>query len=230
MTRVWAYSQCTGTNLVTMLALADWADDDGLCWPSLPQLAKKSRVTIGQVCKVLTVLESLGELHRERSSGGRNKRTRYRVSVTENTLTGNSVADNSVVENSVIQASKTLSPVRGALNRHRTVNNSARTKPARSSAPDPRVKILISAFSDKYFAKVGSRPTITGKEAKALQGLLAAGHDVLAIETIMDRYFANNFYSQIGFDAAGFAKAFNRLNSAGAKKRHNYENGAFPSL
>jgi hypothetical protein len=30
----------------------------------------------------------------------------------------------------------------------------------------------------------------------------------------MDRYFADDFYNKIGFDATGFAKALNRLNSA----------------
>ncbi len=42
----------------------------------------------------------------------------------------------------------------------------------------------------------------------------------------MDLYFADKFYSQHGFDATGFAKAFNKLNSAAAKKPHNYRGEA----
>ena len=115
MARVWAHSQCAGTELLTVLALADWADDDGWCWPSLHKLAGKVRVTVNQVCKILTAIEQqTGEVHRERSSGGRNKRTRYRVVVPENSVTDNSVADNSVVENSVIHAQKTVSQTREA--------------------------------------------------------------------------------------------------------------------
>jgi hypothetical protein len=95
---------------------------------------------------------------------------------------------------------------------------------------DPRVKTLIAAFIDKYLATVGSRPVITGKEADSLKRLLTAGHDVPAIEAAMDHYFAADFYRKTGFDAGGFAKAFNRLNSAGAKKRHDYDDGAFPAL
>jgi len=100
-------------------------------------------------------------------------------------------------------------------------------KNATAPTPNPRVKTLIDAFSDKYLARVGSRPVITKKNGASLKRLLT-GHEVSTIETAMDRYFADKFYSETGFDVAVFAKAFNRLNSAGAKKRHNYEDGAFP--
>src|SRR5262249_30605649 len=125
MARVWAHSGCAGTELLTVLALADWADDDGWCWPSLPKLAKKTRVTVSQLCKTLTAIEQrTGEIYRERSTGRRNRRTRYPVTVTENSVADNSVAGNSVVENSVIHAPKTVSPTRGAYIRHRTINKS----------------------------------------------------------------------------------------------------------
>jgi phage replication O-like protein O len=109
-------------------------------------------------------------------------------------------------------------------------SNSATRKKRDRADTDPRVKTLIAAFSDKYLARVGSHPVITQKDGASLKRLLTGGHDVPTIEAAMDRYFANEFYSKTGYDAAGFAKAFNRLNSAGAKKRHNYEDGAFPSL
>jgi hypothetical protein len=108
-------------------------------------------------------------------------------------------------------------------------NNSASRKKRERADTDPRVKTLIAAFSDKYLAIVGSRPIVTGKEAASFKRLLVHGRDVPVIEAAMDRYFANDFYRKTGFDAGGFAKAFNRLNSAGARKKHNYEEGAFPA-
>jgi hypothetical protein len=56
--------------------------------------------------------------------------------------------------------------------------------------------------------------TVFRKSANRSSGLLTAGHDVPAVEAVMDRYLADDFYNKIGFDAAGFAKPFNRLNSA----------------
>jgi DNA-binding MarR family transcriptional regulator len=213
MSRVWAYSRCTGTDLVTVLALADWADDDGWSWPSLPQLARKSRVTIGQICKILTAIEQAGELHRERSSGGRRRRTRYRVTLSENSLVENTVTGNSVAENTLIQASKTLSPVRGALNRHRTVNKNNSARKARGS--DPRVTALIHAFADKFLKTVGKAyQPVWGKDGAHLKRLLATGEEPAEIEKVMDRYFEDDFYRRTGFDVSRFAGAFNAINSA----------------
>jgi uncharacterized phage protein (TIGR02220 family) len=43
MADVWASSPAKSTELLTLLALADYADDDGKCWPSIDSLAKKLR-------------------------------------------------------------------------------------------------------------------------------------------------------------------------------------------
>jgi hypothetical protein len=110
-----------------------------------------------------------------------------------------------------------------------TKKSSARTKRTRKPDSDPRIKTLITAFFEKFQVAAGSAPVITGKDAASFKRLLAAGHDVPAIVSAMDRYFADEFYRRIGFDAAGFAKAFNRLNSASAKKHHNFEEGMFPA-
>jgi uncharacterized phage protein (TIGR02220 family) len=127
--------------LVTVLALADWADDDGWCWPSLTKLAQKARVTVSHVCKILSAIEQgTGEVHRERSTGGKNHRTRYRVTVTENSVTDNSVVGNSVAGNSVTQAYQTVSPVTHAIIRHRTVNKREATESDNPIPDSPSTK------------------------------------------------------------------------------------------
>jgi DNA-binding MarR family transcriptional regulator len=77
MARVWAHSQRKDGELLVMLALADFANDAGESWPSLEVLAQKARLTKRQVCKVLDKLQAAEEIRRERSTGGRNRRTRY---------------------------------------------------------------------------------------------------------------------------------------------------------
>lgn len=45
MSRVWESFPKGGAELLTILALADWADDDGYCFPSVASVATKTRVT-----------------------------------------------------------------------------------------------------------------------------------------------------------------------------------------
>lgn len=84
MARVWAQSSRKDGELLVLLALADFANDQGECWPSMPVLAQKARLTDRQTRKVLNKLEEIGEIRRIRSTGGRNKRNRYIVALAQN--------------------------------------------------------------------------------------------------------------------------------------------------
>jgi DNA-binding MarR family transcriptional regulator len=129
MARVWAHSQCEGGELLVMLALADFSNDAGESWPSLEVLAQKARLTKRQVCKVLDKLQAAGEIWRERSTGGRNRRTRYFIALnpTENSEI-KTVKKEHCNKNSVFQDKETVSSSSHALNRHRTVNKRESTE------------------------------------------------------------------------------------------------------
>lgn len=61
MTRVWAEADAKGSELLMMLALADFAHDDGTkAFPSVPTLAAKSRMSKRSVQRILRVLEDRG--------------------------------------------------------------------------------------------------------------------------------------------------------------------------
>lgn len=97
MTAVWDKgTRYAEGSLLVLLAMADWANDDGRCFPSMPELAAKSRLTERQVYAVLKllkadcVLESTGEVairdlkgktwrFLKGESGGRGRRTVYRI-------------------------------------------------------------------------------------------------------------------------------------------------------
>lgn len=73
LSRVWDYSQHEGSALLIMLALADYANDGGYCFPSIPALARKARVSERTVMRLLKEIEESGEvtiLHK-RNSGNR---------------------------------------------------------------------------------------------------------------------------------------------------------------
>ena len=70
MTHVWKYSQHKGSALLTLLAIADCAHDDGTnAYPSIGTLAEKTRMTERNVQLVLKTLEASQELAIKRNAG-----------------------------------------------------------------------------------------------------------------------------------------------------------------
>lgn len=62
MTKVWDNSRQEGSHLLLMLALADYADDQGRSFPAVSTLAKKVRLGDRQVRYILRKLEEDGEI------------------------------------------------------------------------------------------------------------------------------------------------------------------------
>lgn len=84
-----------GSALLVLLALADWSDDDGRCWPSISNVADKSRLSRSQTQRVVHQLVADGHLVIEgNATGGPPGATRrYRIVV--DTLTGRTRATGS---------------------------------------------------------------------------------------------------------------------------------------
>jgi hypothetical protein len=80
MTWVWANSPYSGERLLLHLALADFANDDGECFPSHGTLAKKARCSQGWVSQTIKqmIADSLIEIV-EPAGQGRGKVGRYRL-------------------------------------------------------------------------------------------------------------------------------------------------------
>lgn len=53
MTHVWDSYPGGGSELLALLALADWGDDAGRCWPSMAKIAEKTRLSRSQAQRVL---------------------------------------------------------------------------------------------------------------------------------------------------------------------------------
>jgi hypothetical protein len=62
MSQVWEESEHSGGKLLVLLALADAANDEGICWPSIATLALKSRMSERNVQRLLRELELSGEI------------------------------------------------------------------------------------------------------------------------------------------------------------------------
>ena len=67
--RVWASSSQRGGALIVLLAIADFADDDGFAFPSIATLAAKSRLGESQTHCIVRNLRTAGELEIEQNAG-----------------------------------------------------------------------------------------------------------------------------------------------------------------
>jgi len=59
---VWDGFDRGGSELLAMLALADWADDDGRCFPSISSIARKTRLSRSQAQRVIHRLIAAGDI------------------------------------------------------------------------------------------------------------------------------------------------------------------------
>lgn len=66
MSQVWKLADLDGSSLLLMLAIADMANDDGLCWPGIKHLANKVRLKERQTINLINELEEKGYLTRKR--------------------------------------------------------------------------------------------------------------------------------------------------------------------
>lgn len=73
MSSVWEIETLSATHKLVMLALADWANDDGLCWPSINRLSIKTSLTERGVQKAIRALEDMGLVRRDEVIGKGNK-------------------------------------------------------------------------------------------------------------------------------------------------------------
>jgi hypothetical protein len=78
MAAVWERSQHSGTSLLMLLAIADFADDDGRAYPSIPTLARKCRMKERNAQYILAELVESGELSAQRGKGPRGSNV-YRI-------------------------------------------------------------------------------------------------------------------------------------------------------
>lgn len=76
--RVWDVARQDGTALCLLLALADMANDDGICWPKVVHLAQKCRKDERQTKRLLKQLQNDGDLYLS-GGGGRGKPSLYLV-------------------------------------------------------------------------------------------------------------------------------------------------------
>src|ERR1700719_2286930 len=88
MTSVWDDARTQAhSELLVLLALADWANDEGHCWPTISALAAKARLSERAVQQILGRLTATGRIRRVQG-GGRGRANQYQVVVARNGASG----------------------------------------------------------------------------------------------------------------------------------------------
>lgn len=121
MSQVWEMADVTGSELLVLLALADYGNDEGgSIYPSMTSIAKKARLSVDQARRVIHKLTALGivELVEQGGwTGTRNRSNEYkiRVDVLVNCKRGTRVDTRGVLadckDGTSVDASTVLAPV-----------------------------------------------------------------------------------------------------------------------
>lgn len=78
MQMVWDSAPCRENPLLVLLALADWSNEAGICWPSINRLAHKTRVDRRSAQRIIRKLIKDGLISIE-EGGGRAKQHKYKI-------------------------------------------------------------------------------------------------------------------------------------------------------
>lgn len=130
---VWNRSESRNGARLVMLALADRADDNGCSWPSIDDLAERTKLTPRAVQKGIATLVEIGELEVE-NGGGRHRSNRYRIIPKPRTLDG--VTDDKPRTLDGVSAQETPNSAHKTPNFEAETLNFATRNPVQSS-PEP---------------------------------------------------------------------------------------------
>lgn len=130
---VWTRSESRNGARLVMLALADRADDNGQAWPSVDDLAERTKLSPRAVQKAIANLVEIGELEVV-NGGGRHRSNRYRIVPKPRTLDG--VTDEKPCTSDGVSAQETPNSAPETPNFGTETPNSATRNPVQSS-PEP---------------------------------------------------------------------------------------------
>lgn len=78
---VWAKSKSKGATRLVVLCLAEHANDNGVCWPSISTIARETKVSDRQVTRAIQELVNLKEVAIIEKGDGRGKSTIYTITL-----------------------------------------------------------------------------------------------------------------------------------------------------
>lgn len=224
MSQVWEQPDLEGSELLMMLALADHANDEGVCWPSVSRLATRARLSERQAQRVLHKLADKGYIRVVVRGDGRGRTTLYILTLKGDTVSPIEPEKDDIL--SPIPEKRVTSRAKRVTSRAQKGDIAMSPEPLEPSlepsmiadkppAPSPKPKRetlahpMTKKILDAYVGNLGYNSINYGKEGKAAAQLARDGwtvEQVLECYTIMkaDKFWKDkhlslqNIYSQIG--------------------------------
>jgi hypothetical protein len=194
MARVWSHSTVTDSSeLLVLLAIADWADDSGVAYPKVKNLAAKSRLSERQVQRCLVSIMDRGELKVERNAGP-SMVNLYRVTISGH---GDNVSPVTPVTPSNGDAGDTkgVTPVTPS-----RVDLSPEPSPEPSPGPGAHGDSVSPPKQNKYAAfidevrRLGLNYRTTPTDAKAVNDTDASAEEIAeAVAALMARKWGDDY-------------------------------------
>jgi hypothetical protein len=87
MAQVWDIDdpELNGSKLLALLALVDYANEQDTCWPSIPTLARRTRVSERQATRIIQWLEEHGYIECVERGNGKGHSSRYLITLKDDT-------------------------------------------------------------------------------------------------------------------------------------------------
>lgn len=207
MAKVWEFYPGGGTDLLALLALADWSDDEGRCFPSMASISKKIRLKERQAQRVVHGLIDDGfvQVVGNAFGGAPGTSRQYRINISR--LTG-VIYDTPVTQDTgVMEDGDGCHPRRGTGVTHDTlttnepsltINHSDQASPAhriKSEIPDCPHQQLIGLYA-KHLPEMPQPRIWDGKRSENLR---ARWRWVLTAKKSNGRRYASDLDSALNF-------------------------------
>jgi hypothetical protein len=181
MSWVWEHGPSTATERLVLLALADFCDDDGTCFPSMRRIAEKACMTERGAQKILRRMAEDGVVAIE-TGGGRHGCNRYHVVMRNPELeTVNTVHPNAVPPRTTAQKPRTR--VQETLNHGSPEPSLTIIEPSKEeeSARDALARVVGSELADAFIqSRKALKAPMTPGAGKLMAKKLAAMSDPTA--------------------------------------------------
>lgn len=185
MSLVWDRGPFEGGSLLVMLALADWANDEGECWPAVPTIASKARMGERNARYVLKNLEAGGWLSRAVGRGRTHSNTYFlnlqKLQALPTRKKGQQVQGSAGAERG---QSALLKPATGD------------AKPATALAAEPSGEPSAETSELNYMASDDQPPPEKNRPAKSPADPRAHHPAIAAVRKIMSRYPDKLFWDE----------------------------------